>query len=169
MSDYKRLTERSGNGIAIKDTSTNDNKSIWNAIERLAELEDMIDDGRLWFTPSNGLRPNPYECAKRWEELWYEIRVQYNDLKNKIENGTLIELPCNVGDKVYMPWEYDGISDVATLTIKRLSVDDKCITTDLTSDNSDFYKKYGFGVFMFDEIGTKVFLTKPEAKAKLRK
>lgn len=91
------------------------------------------------------------------------------ELEDKIENKTLIEVPCNVGDKVYMPWEYDGISDVATLTIKRLSVDDKCIITDLTSDNSDFYKKYGFGVFMFDEIGTKVFLTKPEAKAKLRK
>lgn len=56
---YKRLTERSGNGISIKETSTNDRVSIWNAIERLAELED------------------------------------------KIENGTLIELPCKVGDTVW--------------------------------------------------------------------
>ena len=50
---YKRLTERVGKGVAIKETSTNDNKSIWNAIERLAELEDEIEQGRLvnciWF------------------------------------------------------------------------------------------------------------------------
>jgi hypothetical protein len=49
MSNYKRLTERSGNGIAIKETSTNDYMSIWNAIERLAELEDKIVNGTLVF------------------------------------------------------------------------------------------------------------------------
>ena len=57
---YKRFTERVGNGIAIKETSLNDNKSIWNALERLAELED------------------------------------------KIEQGTLIELPCKVGDTIWV-------------------------------------------------------------------
>lgn len=50
---YERFTERSGKAICIKETSTNDNKSIWNAIERLAELEDKIENGRLvdciWF------------------------------------------------------------------------------------------------------------------------
>lgn len=56
---YKRLTERVGKGVAIKETSRNDNMSIWNAIHRLAELED------------------------------------------KIEQGTLIELPCKVGDTMY--------------------------------------------------------------------
>ena len=47
MKEYKRLTERAGKGICIKETSTNDNKSIWNAIERLAELEDKIENGTL--------------------------------------------------------------------------------------------------------------------------
>lgn len=45
--EYERLTERVGKGIAIKETSTNDNRSIWNAIERLAELEDKIEQGTL--------------------------------------------------------------------------------------------------------------------------
>lgn len=70
---YKRLTERVGNGVAIKETSTNDNKSIWNAIERLAELED------------------------------------------KIENGLLIELPCKVGDMVYVIDYYNKIEKVTVL------------------------------------------------------
>ena len=32
---YERLTERVGRGVCVKETSTNDNMSIWNAIERL--------------------------------------------------------------------------------------------------------------------------------------
>jgi hypothetical protein len=47
MTNYKRITERVGKGISIKETSTNDNKSIWNAIERLAELEDKIENETL--------------------------------------------------------------------------------------------------------------------------
>ena len=50
---YKRLTERVGKGICVKETSTNDNKSIWNAIERLAELEDKIENGTLIFVEKN--------------------------------------------------------------------------------------------------------------------
>lgn len=61
---YERFTERVGKGIAIKETSTNDNRSIWNAIEHLAELED------------------------------------------KIEQETMIELPCKVGDTVYVIYQY---------------------------------------------------------------
>ena len=44
---YERMTERVGKGICIKETSTNDNMSIWNAIERLSELEDKIENGML--------------------------------------------------------------------------------------------------------------------------
>lgn len=47
MKEYKRLTERVRNAISVKATSTNDNRSIWNAIERLAELEDKIENGTL--------------------------------------------------------------------------------------------------------------------------
>ena len=56
---YERLTKRTEKGVVILPTSQDEFRSIWNAIERLAELED------------------------------------------KIENGTLIELPCKVGDTVY--------------------------------------------------------------------
>lgn len=40
--EYKRITERVGVGVAVRGTSSNDNRSIWNAIERLAELEKGI-------------------------------------------------------------------------------------------------------------------------------
>lgn len=105
MSDYRRLTERSDNGIAIKDTSTNDNKSIWNEIERLAELED------------------------------------------KIENGTLHELPCKVGDKVY---QLDNAGDIYESEIKCLIY----VTSHIAFDERS--------------IGTSIFLTKEQAEARLK-
>ena len=57
---YKRLTERVGKGVSVKQTSTNDNRSIWNAIERLAELEDKIEKGTLIERPP----------VKRGDRIW---------------------------------------------------------------------------------------------------
>jgi hypothetical protein len=51
MKDYNRLTTRVGNSVSVKATSSNDNKSIWNAIERLAELEDKIEQGKMLELP----------------------------------------------------------------------------------------------------------------------
>ena len=44
--EYERFTERVGKSICIKETSSNDNRSIWNAIERLAKLEDKIENAQ---------------------------------------------------------------------------------------------------------------------------
>ncbi len=74
MMKYERFTSRVGNGISVKETSFNDNKSIFNAIDRLAELED------------------------------------------KIEQGTLIELPCKVGDTVYLVHRDEPIIECWALT-----------------------------------------------------
>ena len=136
-----------------KELETLCNKTYEDLTKEIDRLESELEKAQI----------NNINCDT---ELQYKEK-RIAELEDKIENGTIIELPCKVGEKVYMPWQYDGISDVATLTVKRLFVDDKCITTDLINDNSDFYKKYGFGVFMFDEIGAKVFLTKAEAEKKL--
>lgn len=117
MSDYKRLTERVGKGIAIKETSTNDNKSIWNAIERLAELED------------------------------------------KIENGTLIELPCKVGDKVYYIDEKKWCWEMVVAEIAILK---KHIVYKIGNGRKELRYVY------YEDLGKKWFLTKAEAEAKLK-
>ena len=113
MNNYKRLTERSGkNGIGIKETSTNTKLSIWNAIERLAELED------------------------------------------KIENGTLIELLCKVGDTVY---QFDNGGEIYESKIRSIYY----------VENTLFYD---CEFFAFDNtaIGQSIFLTKAEAEARLK-
>ena len=155
MSEYKRLTERSGNGIAIKETSTNDNMSIWNAIERLAELEDKIEDGRLWFTPSSGLRPNPFECAKRWEELWYEVNCELNALKDKMRKGLLREFACKIGDTVY--W-ITSSHEIVKAVVNAIRIVEKRVIYYVEED----------GVGEYTIIDTNFYPTKPEAQAKLK-
>lgn len=114
MSDYRRLTERSGNGIAIKDTSTNDNKSIWNAIDRLAELED------------------------------------------KIENGTLHELPCKVGDKVWWVNQYSPRPRIEEYEVSTITIG---------KDNKIYIGvEYGYFTFKVDEL----YFTKDQAEARLK-
>lgn len=155
MSDYKRLTVK--NWREGKHTK---------AYERLAELEDKLEDGRLWEAKYLEPRPNPFECAERWGELWFEANCQLNELKGKIENGTLIELPCKVGDKVYF---------LSSRTIREETVTNvECFISRgeimlfnsyiFTNDADD---KYG-NFYRLSKLGKSLFLTEAEAEAKLR-
>lgn len=108
MSYYKRYVEkRNGeNVIPLRNAicgidmpkwelrTANDNEMFLSgeAVDRLAELEDKLEDGRLWEAKYLEPRPNPFECAERWGELWFEANSKLNELKEKIENGTLVEL-----------------------------------------------------------------------------
>ena len=75
------------------------------------------------------------------------------ELENKIENGTLIELPCKVGDKVF---QTDGAR------IYQGEIQEITYTKEHTIFVAD--------TVCFDEraIGESVFLSESEAEAKLR-
>lgn len=96
-----------------------------------------------------------------------EIYERLAELEDMIEQGLLVKLPCKKSDRIYLPWVYDGASDVAELTVKSVSIDTKEIMTNLDSDNKGFLFKYGFGVFDWGDIGKTIFLTKAEAEAML--
>ena len=91
------------------------------------------------------------------------------NLENKIEQGTLIELPCKVGDTVYMPWQWGGTEGIAILTIERISIAEArpTVRTDFYSDDYAYFDKYNCGVFSFDDFGKTVFLTREEAEKAL--
>ena len=38
------------------------------------------------------------EVYKEWDEINRELKLRLAELEDKIENGTLVELPCKVGD-----------------------------------------------------------------------
>lgn len=72
--------------------------------------------------------------------------LELSEYRTKIENGTLIELPCKVGDKVYV------------------------IEQDWDNDYNYFYyiDEYKFTLDLFGNWGKTVFLTKAEAEQKLK-
>ena len=87
------------------------------------------------------------------------------------QSENTIELPCKVGQTVYMPWEWKDTSGIAILTVERISITEagQSIRTDLWSDDEDYWLAYNCGVYEFDDIGKTVFLTKEEAEQTLAK
>jgi hypothetical protein len=149
MSEYERITSRVGKGIAVKETSFNDRKSIFNAIERLAELED------------------------------------------KIEQGKLKELPCKVGDTVYViascndvdmyriyeenrcecPFEYDCDYEDCDANGTTLRIFDTKVTGIYsTVGYKGFFVEFEYlnVQYQLEDFGEKFFLTREEAKKRLK-
>lgn len=92
---------------------------------------------------------------KNWKELQDQGDV-YNrlaELEDKLESGQLVELPCNVGDTVFVLRSGAG----SPLHIE----EDKIIGFDILQNTVMAHGKYGHAY-------SEVFLTKPEAEARLK-
>ena len=90
-----------------------------------------------------------------------QLKDRIAELEDKIENGTLIELPCKVGDKVWLIYE----NQVEIAEIWRI------VLTPTYNEFKWFIPYDGTqpkdtGSFKTNEIGKTVFLTKAEAEAK---
>lgn len=91
-----------------------------------------------------------------------ELYRKLAELEDKIENGTLVELPCKVGDMLYeviegMPiqeWKVESISFNRTYP-------KGVIWAERTSD-------FAHWKFWIEDCGTKWFATIPEAEVKVR-
>ena len=81
------------------------------------------------------------------------------ELENKIENGTLIELPCKVGDTVY----YETFINGKSVGIKPHKVIGFVLEV-MTQDINGF----GCTAVPIKDFNKDVFLTKEEAEAKLK-
>lgn len=101
------------------------------------------------------------------------IVLELEEYRTKIENRTLIELPCKVGDTVYAPhWHFGEWDKIVPYQITNITV--------TQNKKLEWTKKYramevmnGKTIdwqlnFAFDEIGKKVFLTKAEAESKMK-
>lgn len=83
------------------------------------------------------------------ERDYYRLK-EYED---KIENGTLVELPCKVGDTVYAIWDYESVVELNVILISFARYGTR-IDTDC-------------GNYFIEEIGITIFLTKAEAEKQL--
>lgn len=92
-----------------------------------------------------------------------QVYTRLQELENKIENGTLIELPCKVGDTVYFVYETDNETMFMDKgVIQSFSYDEQGVWFRATYEYLSSYWHTALS------IGETVFLTKAEAEKKLK-
>ena len=102
-------------------------------------------------------------------ELWEEIATIIEGCRKQGEN--VIELPCKVGEMVYLPWEFDGVRSIAYLTVTHIIFDREhnYVKTDFDTDDEAYYDKYQCGSYEFEDFGKIVFINHEEAENALAK
>lgn len=99
------------------------------------------------------------------KRVYYRLR----ELENKIENGTLIELPCKAGDMVYIPYKFRNKNGVLETIIEEIRIGEKHIlfwAKPLYTNNSVRVKYLGWK--KYKDFNKTWFLTKAEAEARLK-
>lgn len=100
---------------------------------------------------------------ERLEEYEYNPLIdalnRLAEFEDKIENGTLVELPCKVGDKAYAVWPYDG--EIEEWIVKRIEINNNFYIYKLSHDGTDDYM-----AFTSKEVGEYIFFNKEQAEAK---
>ncbi len=112
-------------------------------------------------------RDRYWECEKSWqyshEPAYEEIENIYHrlaELEDKIEAGTLVELPCKAGDTVYIV--YSAFIQKWEVSSVQICEDENKMLFRLGHKGTDDYNAFWSG-----EIGKYVFLTKAEAEKRL--
>lgn len=92
--------------------------------------------------------------------------IMANDL---LANGVIVP-PCNVGQWVYVPWNWEGQQGVATVKVEEINFYDSQMQymffIDMESDDESFNQAFG-GWKIGKSIGETVFLTKEDAEKAL--
>lgn len=131
----------------------------------------LIEYDEMGMSPTT-VCENPERFAIDWRERVREeferLQTENDKLRARLENA--VELKAKVGDIIYMPWEDDGESDVATLKIEEIEWRDRefAYITDLTSDNYSYLTKYNYGIFYAIDFDYKVYTDRTKAEAKLK-
>ena len=114
------------------------------------------------------------ECERNFNAL-----VRLAELEDKIENGTLVELPCKAGDTVYVnedTWK-DGIFFNHTYIERKFFVIGKVTSVRITknqilirikSNYQNNLYRYKTSNYPISAFGKTIFLTKAEAEARLK-
>lgn len=96
------------------------------------------------------------------------LKAKNEELRARIEKA--VELPCRVGDKIYLPWECDDADGIMCLTVTGISIfpNDVWIHAQIEFPDGDFQHKYRYGVYRSTDFGQMVFTAYEAAKARLK-
>lgn len=106
------------------------------------------------------------DCEEDCDTCYFGLLHQrLAELEDKIENGTLVELPCKVGDKVYYLSGKTIREEVVTnvecvINYNEIMLLNSYIFTNDPDDRDD-------NCYRLSKLGKSLFLTKAEAEAKL--
>ena len=91
------------------------------------------------------------------------IILELQEYQNKIEQGTLIELPCKIGDTCY--FVYKGLGDMCRVAYKIKEV--KIDNIHYIGDN-EFFTEIGEYSRYMEKFGKEIFTTREEAEKRLK-
>lgn len=165
------------NDKTMKDSGISDN--LWGkAVECItflqfenAELKSSLthanEECLKWHERAQNLLKDSGGSISGYEKKISDLQSENAALRERLNKA--VELPCKIGDKVYMPWVYDGISGIAEITAMSITIFDGefICDTDLASDDINFKQEYSYGQFRDFDFGTKVFTTREAAEARL--
>lgn len=117
---------------------------------------DFCCDCKYFGEPNGCNRPNG-TCGNY--DRFVETYNRLAELEDKIENGTLVELPCKVGDTVYEVFKNHIPPFIQQTKIEKIIITEKCLRLKLTRNSV-----YETAISAFGEI---IFLTEAEALKKL--
>lgn len=138
MKDYKRLT--------------NNNRDEYDP------EYDFCCDCKYFGEPCGCNRPNG-TCGNY--DRFLEIYNRLAELEDKIENGTLVELPCKVGDTIYEVFKNHKPPFIQQTKVEKIIITEKGLKLKLARNS--FYET------AISSLGKTLFLTEAEAQKKLRK
>lgn len=105
--------------------------------------------------PNGCNRPNG-TCGNY--ERFMETYNRLAELEDKIENGTLIELPCKVGDTVY----------ILEKAVLRAHWDEHRYIVDEWDKLAVYEKEFNLVLFAVSKVGKDYFLTREKAEKRLK-
>lgn len=101
------------------------------------------------------------EVYEEWDEINRELKLRLAELEDKIKAGTLVELPCKVGDVMY--------EVVEGIPIQEWEIESICFNRTYPKGViwAERTRDFAHWKFWIEDCGTKWFLTKAEAEKRL--
>lgn len=105
----------------------------------------------------------------RNKEEYYNFAAALRGEPQAETKGEIVELPCKVGERVFMPYFYNNESGIMELTIEQITIFNTNIlmATNFETDDADFAELYGGEWLDIMDCGKIYFTVKTEAEARL--